>query len=48
MKEHLDLARRAALEALDRESDPCALRHGAWIPMLLDPIVRLWRWWFDV
>lgn len=21
---------------------------GAWILLLLDPIVRLWRWWFGV
>ncbi|WP_374254131.1 hypothetical protein [Xanthobacter sp.] len=21
---------------------------GAWILYLLDPIVRLWRWWFGV
>lgn len=21
---------------------------GAWILMLLDPMVRLWRWWFAV
>lgn len=24
----------------------CAI--GAWILYLLDPIVRVWRWWFDV